>query len=79
MRQSRSSCILTFISTLSCSYGYEYLKALAKSKLKALLGAKKLIDRWVDSPNKPSDAKIEHYVLRVIEAGESSIKVLRRA
>ena len=57
----------------------EKMKSLAKSKLNSLAGAKKMIDKWIDSPNKPSDKKLLKYVNQIIEAGESSITTLRIA
>jgi len=55
------------------------MKSIAKSKLDSLTGAKKMINRWIDSPNKPSTEKIISYVERVVDAGDQSIKVLRNA
>ena len=40
----------------------EKMKSLAKSKLNSLSGAKKMINKWIDSPNKPSDKKILKYI-----------------
>ena len=57
----------------------EKMKSLAKSKLNSLAGAKKMIDKWIDSPNKPSDKKLLKYVNQIIEAGERSITTLRIA
>ncbi len=57
----------------------ERMKSIAKSKLESLAGAKKIIDSWIDSPNKPSDKKIIDYVEQIVNAGDTSIKVLRRA
>lgn len=57
----------------------EKMKSLAKSKIEALSGAKKIIDRWLDSPNKPSDKKIRGYITDIINAGEGSINLLRKA
>ena len=57
----------------------EKMKSLAKSKLSSLNGAKKIINKWIDSPNKPSEEKLISYVNRVVEAGDSSIETLRKA
>lgn len=57
----------------------EKMKSLAKSKTEALTGAKKIINRWIDSPNKPSNDKIMTYVESIILAGENSINLLRKA
>jgi hypothetical protein len=57
----------------------EKMKALAKSKLEALSGAKKIINRWIDSPNRPSDIKIRKYVSDIVDGGEASITLLRKA
>lgn len=57
----------------------EKMKSLAKSKIEALSGAKRIIDKWLDSPNKPSDRKIRGYISDIISAGEGSIRLLRKA
>jgi hypothetical protein len=57
----------------------EKMKTLASAKTSALLGAKKIIDKWIDSPNKPSDTKIKSYIDKIVKAGNSSVEVLRKA
>lgn len=57
----------------------ERMRSLAKSKITSLSGAKKIINRWVESPNRPSDKKLEEIIQRIVDAGDSSINVLRKA
>jgi len=57
----------------------EKMRTLASAKTGALLGAKKIIDKWIDSPNKPSNVKIKKYINEIVSAGDNSIDVLRKA
>ena len=57
----------------------EKMKSIAKSKLTSLAGAKRMINRWIDSPNRPTDKKLLKYIKDLIKAGDSSIKTLRKA
>jgi hypothetical protein len=55
------------------------VKASTDSKLASFKTAKKLLNKWVNSPNAPTNTKFERYVSDLIDSGESSIKVLRKA
>ena len=54
------------------------MRSLAVSKISSLKGAKKIINRWADSANRPTDVKLRHYIEGIVEAGESSIETLRK-
>lgn len=57
----------------------ERMKKITESKTSSFNSAKKILDRWMNSPNAPSQEKIEGYIRRVITAGESAISTLRKA
>ena len=57
----------------------ERMKSIAKSKTSSLSGAKKIIERWIDSPSKPSDKVIKKYIKGVVKAADSSLSILREA
>lgn len=81
-----SSDIELAIETILEGLNYEFvisflddakMKATMDSKVASFNTAKKLLDRWSNSLNAPSEEKIENYVTRLILAGESAIKSLR--
>tara|TARA_R110002110_G_scaffold7049_9_gene35097 strand:- start:627 stop:3281 length:2655 start_codon:yes stop_codon:yes gene_type:complete len=55
------------------------VKASMDSKLVSFRTAKELLSKWVNSPNAPSEHKFSFYVERLIDSGNSSIKILRKA
>ena len=55
------------------------LKAAMDSKLSSFNIAKKLLNKWLNSPNRPSQAKFDKYILEMISSGENSLYILRRA
>lgn len=55
------------------------VKSSMDSKLSSFRTSKELLSKWVNSPNAPSEAKFSHYVERLIESGNKSIKTLRKA
>ena len=57
----------------------ERVQSIAKSKTSSLSGAKKMIDRWIDSPNRPSDTVIKKHIQDVVDAADTSLGILRRA
>jgi len=57
----------------------EKLSNLMKSRLESFSSIKEMITLWMNSPNAPSDEKINLYATKLIKAGETSIKVLRSA
>jgi len=57
----------------------ERMKSIAKSKLSSLSGAKKIINSWIESPNRPSDKIIKDYIEQIVKATDSSLKMLRKA
>ena len=57
----------------------ERMKSLATSKTDSLKGAKKILKKWADSNNRPSDEKLADYIQQIVDAGDSSISTLRNA
>jgi hypothetical protein len=55
------------------------IKASMESKLESFRIAKELLLKWYNSPNKPSQAKFEIYVGRIIHSGQASLKTLSEA
>ena len=54
------------------------MRSLAASKVSSLKGGKKLLNRWNESINSPSEEKLRKYVEEIVSAGESSIVTLRK-
>ncbi len=57
----------------------EKMKGIMESKTSSFKSAKQILDRWMSSPNAPSQDKIAEYIQKVIDAGESAIGTLRIA
>ena len=57
----------------------EKIKSAMESKLESFRIAKELLLKWFSSPNKPSQAKFEIYVGKIIHSGQSSLKTLSEA
>lgn len=55
------------------------IKASMESKLESFRIAKELLLKWYNSPNKPSQAKFEIYVGKIIHSGQASLKTLSEA
>lgn len=55
------------------------IKASMESKLESFRIAKELLLKWHNSPNKPSQAKFEIYVGKIIHSGQASLKTLSEA
>lgn len=55
------------------------VKESMQSKLEAFRTAKKLLQKWVNSPNAPGESKFIFYVESIIGSGEKSITILRKA
>ena len=67
------------IETYVQSLDAEKMRKIMESKTSSFNSAKKILDRWMTSPNAPSAEKIRGYIERVIDAGESAIDTLRTA
>jgi len=57
----------------------EKIKSAMESKLESFRIAKELLLKWHSSPNKPSQAKFEIYVGKIIHSGQTSLKTLSEA
>jgi len=57
----------------------EKLQAVMSAKIDTFASAKELILTWQNSLNAPKDTKLRKYVQDLVNAGESSIEVLRMA
>lgn len=55
------------------------LEAVMKSKIDSFVSCKELIVSWQNSINAPADQKLERYIVTLVNAGENSIEVLRKA
>lgn len=55
------------------------IKESMDSKLDSFRTAKELLEKWVNSPNAPGEKRFSHYVQRIIDTGESSVEILRKA
>jgi len=55
------------------------MKAAVKSKLSSFSSAKKLLERWVNSPNAPAHTKIQEYTSNLVDAGEVAKEQMRDA
>lgn len=53
------------------------MKAVMESKSSSFRFAKQMMNKWSDSPNSPSDAKLMSYVERLVVAGDSALESLR--
>lgn len=54
------------------------VKKVMDSKVSSFNSVKKLLNRWIESPNAPSKSTIEDYVTKIVESGEKAISTLRK-
>lgn len=57
----------------------EKLSALVKSRIESFSAIKELLVTWQNSPNAPSHEKLKGYIVDLVEVGNNSIDVLRKA
>ena len=55
------------------------MKAVIDSKISSLNSAKKMINKWVSSPNAPTTEKLRFYVEEIVSGGEKALEFLRNA
>lgn len=55
------------------------LSTLVKSRIESFVAIKELLMSWQNSPNAPSHEKLKSYIIELVQAGENSIDVLRKA
>jgi hypothetical protein len=55
------------------------IRRVMDSKVDSFKYSKDLLDKWVNSPNAPSDEKLREYIVRLVLAGDSSLAMLRKA
>lgn len=55
------------------------MKAAVKSKISSFSSAKKLLEKWVNSPNAPNHTKIQEYTSELVDAGEVAKEQMRTA
>lgn len=55
------------------------IRRVMDSKVSSFKYTKELLDKWVNSPNSPSERKLRFYVERLVNAGDSSLETLRSA
>jgi hypothetical protein len=55
------------------------IKKVMDSKVDSFKYSKELLDKWVNSPNAPSDDTLREYIVRLVEAGDNSLDTLRKA
>lgn len=49
------------------------------SKTESFKYAKEMIHKWQNSPNAPSESKIRDYIVRLVDAGDGALHILREA
>lgn len=54
------------------------MKKIMDSKVSSFNSAKRILDRWITSPNSPDKLKIEKYLRNLISAGEKAVGTLRK-
>lgn len=57
----------------------EKLSSLVKSRIDSFVAIKEMILSWQNSPNAPSHDKLRKYIVELVDAGDNSINVLRKA
>jgi hypothetical protein len=67
------------IETYVQSLEPERMKKIMDSKTSSFMSAKKILDKWMNSPNAPRQEVIRDYIERVVYAGESALLILRKA
>lgn len=55
------------------------IRRVMDSKVDSFKYSKDLLDKWVNSPNAPSDEKLREYIVRLVKAGDTSLETLRKA
>ena len=71
---SNNRDIETYVDSLEA----EKMKKVMDSKISSFNSAKKILDKWITSPNSPDKTTIVHYLEELIEAGENALGVLRK-
>lgn len=66
--------IETYVDSLEA----EKMKKVMDSKISSFNSAKKILDKWITSPNSPDKTTIVYYLEELIEAGENALGVLRK-
>lgn len=66
--------IETYVDSLEA----EKMKKVMDSKISSFNSAKKILDKWITSPNSPDKTTIVHYLEELIGAGENALGVLRK-
>lgn len=57
----------------------EKMKVITDSKVSSFNSAKKILEKWMNSPNAPSDVVVKRYLNKLIKSGDSAIGILRQA
>lgn len=55
------------------------MKRVMDSKVTSFNSAKKMLDRWMNSPNSPSNDTIKAYIEKLIVSGDKALSFLRKA
>ena len=55
------------------------LSRIMKSKVTSFMSAKKIITKWIASKNAPQKPTLRYYVKQIVDAGELSLDMLRKA
>ena len=66
--------IESYVDTLDS----EKMKKIMESKISSFASAKKILDKWINSPNAPERDTIVHYLEQLIDAGDNALVVLRK-
>ena len=66
--------IESYVDTLDS----EKMKKIMESKISSFASAKKILDKWINSPNAPERDTIVHYLEELIKAGDNALVVLRK-
>lgn len=56
----------------------EKMRKIMESKVSSFNSAKKILDKWMNSPNAPHNDKIRDYIERILYSGESALGILRK-
>lgn len=57
----------------------EKMKKIMESKASSFTSAKKILNRWMSSPNAPDKPVARDYIERIVYAGDSALDILRSA
>lgn len=55
------------------------MRKIIESKTSSFTSAIKMLERWCNSPNAPKEITTKHYIRELIRAGETSLRILRKA